>query len=567
MASIIRKKVKNNTYYYYAESKRIDGKPRIVNQQYLGTAEAIAKKISMASSISSSPLYSIELDFGACSLLYDLACRLRVVEIINKNTKKKNQGLSIGEYILLAAINRAVGPASKSEMSNWYSQTVFSRLLPIDPKQLTSQNYWNHMSLLTESEMSRIDDELVKNIVDSYEIDTSHLIYDATNFFTYIDTKQESDLAKRGHCKSKRNDLRIVGLSMLISPECSLPLLYDVYPGNTPDSKQFAVMLLKLKQRYEELLGKSTDITIIFDRGNNSQDNIDQLENENFPLHYVGGLKKNQCADLFDIARTEFTQLSGERFEKVSAYRTKRHVYNRDMTVVITFNKNLYDGQMQGVLLNIEKTYKKLSDIQSRLINRAEGVVTKGRKPSVASVENQVKAALKTEYMGDIFDYEMTTYNDLPFVKFVLNEAKLEHLQKTKLGKTVLFTNRHDWNTENIVAAYRSAWHIEHAFRQMKDNDHLTVRPFFHWTDQKIKVHIFYCILAYRMCCLLKKELFAIGIDESIDKILSHLNDLKYVITIFGTANNDIVSSFSQGNLLTEKIDAHYNLKLNYSPR
>ena len=514
MASIIKKKIKNHTYYYYAESKRVNGKPTLANQKYLGTAESIAQKIS-ATPTMPEPLYSIVLDFADIALLFDIASRLNIVEIINKYSNKRNQGISIGDYILLAAINRAVAPISKSEIAHWYSKTVLSRLLPIEAKYLTSQNYWNHMCL-TDEDISRIEDDLVTHIVSTYKIDTSHLIYDATNFFTYINTKQDSTLAKRGHSKEKRHDLRIVGLSMMISPDCNIPLLYDTYPGNTPDSKQFNTMLSKLKQRYEKLINKSTDVTIIFDRGNNCKDNIDLLENEKFPLYYVGGLKRNQCADLFDIEKSRYVQLSGKCFEKVTAYRTTKNIYERDMTVVVTFNQNLYDGQMQGILFNIEKTYESLSAIQRQLINRAERIVTKGRKPTVASVEKQVKSALKQEYMDDIFDYELTTLNGVPFVKFLLNETKLAHLQKTILGKTVLFTNRHEWSSEQIVASYRSAWHIEHAFSQMKDTDHLSVRPFFHWTDQKIKIHIFYCVLAYRLCCLLKKGNYSVWVQTLI---------------------------------------------------
>jgi len=546
------------------ESKRVNGKPTIVNQQYLGTAESVAKKISIKSKLPE-PLYSIILDFADVSLLYDLASRLRIVEIINKYASKRKQGVSIGDYVLLAAINRAVAPVSKSEIAHWYSKTILSRLLPINEKSLSSQNYWNNMCL-TDEDISKIEDEFVKNIVETYNIDTSHLIYDATNFFTYIDTMKESELSKRGHSKEKRNDLRIVGLSMMITPDCNIPILYDTYPGNKPDSKQFATMIQKLRQRVEKLTNKNTDITVVFDRGNNCEDNIEMLEDKDLPLHYVGGLKKSQCADLFDIEKSNYTTLLGDCFEKTTAFRTTKNVYNREMTVVITFNQNLYDGQMQGILLNIEKTYTSLYSIQRKLINRAEGIVTKGRAPTAASVEKQVKAVLKTEYMEDIFDYELTTLNSIPFVKFTFDETKLEILQKTVLGKTVLFTNRHEWSMEQIVASYRSAWHIEHSFRQMKDTDHLTVRPFFHWTDPKIKVHIFYCVMAYRLCCLLKKELLSIGIHESINKILDQLNELKYVITVLGISKSDILCSFSQGNSLIDKIVEHYKLKEKYLP-
>ena len=189
MASIIKKKIKNNIYYYYVESKRINGKPKHVNQKYLGTAETIYKKLNVTSGIPE-PLYSIVLDFADVSVLLDVASRLGVVDIINKYAKKRNQGVSPGEYILVAAINRAVAPTSKSYIAHWFSRTILSRLLQINEKALSTQNYWNHMCI-SDTVLSKIEEELVKTIVDSYKIDTSHLIYDAANFFTYIDTKQD----------------------------------------------------------------------------------------------------------------------------------------------------------------------------------------------------------------------------------------------------------------------------------------------------------------------------------------------------------------------------------------
>jgi len=566
MASIIKKNIKGKIYYYYVESKRVDGKPRIVNQKYLGSAEAVLEKLAAATTPTKEPLYSIILDFADVCLLYDIALRLDIVNTINKYATKRNQGATIGEYALIAAINRAVLPTSKSKISTWYQQTVLSRFLPVKASALVPQNYWNHMHI-NDGALAAIEDEFVKKIVEQYKIDTSHLIYDATNFYTYIDTTQESELAKRGHCKSKRNDLKLVSLSMMVEPECNIPLLYDTYPGNVPDSKQFAVMLEKLKKRYEKLTSCKANITVVFDRGNNSPENIDLLENEQFPLYYVGGLKRSQCSDLFAFGKEVFTPLKGEQFEKSSAFRTTKNVYKRDMTVVVVYNQNLYDGQMQGILSNIEKTTEKLNDLKHRLLNRAEGIVTKGRAPTSANVEKQLKTILGTEFMLDIFDYEMSTYNGIPFFSYNLNTGNLENLKNTILGKTVLFTNRHDWTNEEITAAYRSAWHIEHAFRQMKDTDHLTVRPLFHWTDEKIKVHIFYCVLAYRLCCILKKELLSKDISDSTNQIMEQLKTIKHVTTVFGSSSTDIACSFSQGTDLAESISLLYRLKEKYAVR
>ena len=123
MASIIKKKVKGHIYYYYAETKRINGKPRIVNQKYLGTAEGILKKTTSGSI---EPLYSKVLDFGEILLIYDIAVRLGVSDIINRCVCKRKQGISIGDYILLAAINRAVNPTSKSCIQQWFERTILA---------------------------------------------------------------------------------------------------------------------------------------------------------------------------------------------------------------------------------------------------------------------------------------------------------------------------------------------------------------------------------------------------------------------------------------------------------
>ena len=560
MASIIKKKVKGNIYYYYVETRRINGKPRIVNQKYLGTAEGVLKKISSGLV---EPLYSKVLDFGDIVLLYDIAARLGVSDIINRCVNKREQGISVGDYILIAAINRAVSPTSKTGIQQWFERTILTKIMHVDSGLLSTQNYWHNMDF-DDGQLLNIENALVKKMLDSYDINTTRLIYDATNFFTYINTRQDSELAKRGHCKSKRNDLKIVGLSMMVSPDYSIPLLYDTYPGNRNDAAQFTIMLNNLRSRYQQITNRQAEITIVFDRGNNSEDNIKILESKDCPMHYVGGLKRNQCLDLFEVPGSEYEELNG--IKGACSFRRKMQIFGRDMTVITVFNQSLFDGQMQGVLINIEKALKQLSELQARLNSRHAGEIKKGKNPTAAGVEKQVSKILSTEFMKDIFTYSISsvTPGNTPLLSFSLDEAAFLRLQATVLGKTALFTNRHDWSDVDIVTAYRSAWKIEHAFRQMKDTDHLTVRPLFHWTDQKIKVHIFYCVLAYRLCCLLKKELDESGIHDSLDRILDDMKLYQYVITVIGNNKSDIVTSFTHPTELTSKILDKYNLKEKY---
>ena len=566
MASIIPKKIKNHTYYYYVESKRINGKPKLVNQKYLGTAEKLLEIVlSAGKPLSERVLYSDEAEFGAVALVYDIASRIGVTKIIDDILPKRNQGASIGTYILTASINRAVDPTPESGLSEWYAGTCLPFITGLRPSAFTSQNFWNNTCISAE-DIDRIEDAIIRAVVDAYKINTTHIIYDATNFFTYIDTKQGSELAKRARSKEKRNDLRIVGLALMVSPEFAIPLLHDTYPGNTGDAKEFTAMMEKLKARYEAITKAESDVTVVFDRGNNSEANIDLLESGDFKLHYVGGLKKNQAQGLFAIDRSEYAPLGAPSLQGQLAYRREMEVFGRKSTVVIVYNPDLEKGQMQGILANREKAEARLAELQHKLARRANGEITKGKKPTAQSISAAVEKILNAEYMQDIFHYEISENAGGFSLAFEASEENLERIRYGQLGKTALFTDRSDFTSEQIVMAYRSAWHVESAFKQLKDPDHMTVRPIFHWTDDKIRVHIFTCVLAYRLCSLLVKELYDNGISISINRLMDEMSRLKRIHTFFGDIKKpDKVESFTLGSELAGRIEQIYNLKEKYS--
>ena len=568
MASIIKKKIKNQTYYYYAESKRVNGKPTLVNQKYLGTAKKLMESIrSTGRPVERRAIYSDVAEFGAVALFYDIADRLDITGIIDGILHKRKQGASVGAYILTAAINRATAPSSKSGLSEWHSNTCLPFVTGLKPAVFTPQNFWNNTCISAE-EVDRIEEAILEKIVGTYNIDTTHIIYDATNFFTYIDTLQDCQLARRGHDKAKRNDLRTVGLSLMVSPDFAIPLLHETYPGNRSDSMEFPVMIEKLRARYEAITKRTSDITIVFDRGNNSESNIDLLESWAYKFHYVGGLKKNQAQEMFAIDRSEYKPLNASNLEEQSACRREMKVYGRNLTVVIVYNPNLEKGQMQGILFNRERTAAKLFDLQKKLVRRANGEITKGKKPTIKSVTSAVEKILNVEYMQDIFHYTVMEIDGNIHLAYESSEDQLECVRREYLGKTVLFTDRKDFTNEQIVTAYRSAWHVEAAFRQMKNTKHLTVRPIFHWTDDKIRVHIFSCVLAYRLCCLLVKELSDMGVPFNINRLIDEMAGIKRIFTFFGDMNApEKVESFTVGSELAEQVERLFNLKEKYSQK
>jgi transposase len=513
------------------------------------------------------PQYARVYDFGAVNALYSIAERLDISQVIDEIVGKRKQGMPVSSSILLAAMNRAVAATSKNTFYEWFDKTVLYKIFPIaNEKNLSSQGFWNNMSLLDEDKIRKIEDEITKRVVDQYKIDTECLLFDNTNFFTYLNTSNISTLGKRGNSKEKRVDLKIVGLSLMVSPDHNIPLFHEAYPGNTNDAKQFSNIIVKLKNRYSSLGKGDCEVTLVFDKGNNNEDNIqDLLETEPCPFHFVGGLRLNQCPELLDIPKSDYILLDSS-FNGTSAYRSLKHVYDREFTVVITNNPELFDAQMRGILSNIASCEKALVALNEKLRLREIGVITKGKRPTVESVTKNIQKILSAEYMKDIFDFTVTGESkQTPKISFSLNDEQWVELQERILGKTALFTDQSGWSNEQIVRAYRSQYHVEDAFRQMKDTKYLSFRPIRHFTDEHIRVHAFYCVLALTLTSLLNKELEYMGHKISVRRMLDVFQSAQQVISVFTSTEGRpmVKTAYSRFDGITkEYFDKHSLLEL-----
>lgn len=531
MASIVKKKIKKQVYYYLVESKRVNGKPRYTNQVYLGKAEDIAEKLKSAEE-QQKPKKVAVFSYGPETALLSMAKRLDLVETINRHVSKRAQGLSIGEYMLLAAINRAVAPTSKNKFSEWYEKTVLKRILRFKKDQLSSKRFWDNMSLLTESNIGDIEAELVERMVKDFDISLECLLYDATNFSTFIDTKTDAKLPQRGHAKDKRNDLRIVGLALLVSKDFHVPLLHHAYPGNVTDSAEFSAMTIRLTQRLRRISEGVERITLVFDKGNNSEASLTELDQ--VPFGIVSSLVPSQHKDLLMIPRNQFADLNKERYPGVAVFRTTKHVYGETRTILVVYNKKLFDGQMQGLNKSISRCALNLAELKERLDACASGTRRKGAKPTKESTERNLGRFLSAQHLKVLFSVEVGEEGGSPVIEYSFRPAAFEELQETLLGKTILFTNNNEWSNEEIVSAYRGQAKIEEAFKRMKDPHFLSFSPMFHWTDQKIMVHMFYCVLSLILCSLLRRELDRNGISVSIPCMLEKLSSIEEVLTVHG---------------------------------
>jgi transposase len=271
-------------------------------------------------------------------------------------------------------------------------------------------------------------------------------------------------------------------------------------------------------------------ITLIFDKGNNSAEAFQTLTET--PFHFVGSLVPTQHADLLAVPRRQFHALTTPRFAALECYRTEKKVFGGTRTVLITFNQNLFDGQLQGLTISLNKARRKLRDLQQQLRRWREGRV-KGKAPALESVRKQIQAICSGQFVKLILKAEVGAVRKGLELTYSTDQAALDRLCRVQLGKTILFTDNSDWSDEDIVCAYRSQYHIENAFRQMKNPHFLGWSPMFHWTDSKIQVHAFYCVLALLLSALLQRELARQGEELSVNRILQELGAIQETLIVY----------------------------------
>jgi len=538
MPSLTRKLIKGRPYYYVRHCQRVDGQPKIVKTTYLGSLDHILEALDSAQT-PPPPQTAEVLAFGDIAALYDQALELDLVRLVDAQLPKRQQGLSVGEYLLLAAINRAASPTSKAQLAPWYRQSILSRLLPASPAQLSSQAFWNHMDRIQEKDIQAIEEKLTQRLIEHFKINLRTLVYDGTNFFTYINTRNPATLPARGHNKQKRIDLRQVSLGLLVSTDFHVPLFHKVYAGNVNDSTIFKTITEELAQRYRQLAKECEHITLIFDKGNNSDPAMQTLAQTQDPpqpgFHFVGSLVASQHPELLQIPLDQFTALPSARLEGCLAYRTKRTVFGQQRTVVVTYNEHLLEGQMQGINANLHKARRKLHDLQHSLRGRQAGRIKGGKKPTLQSVTRQVEQILGGQFLKKLLRFKVED-GPVPALSYHTDTAALGRLMRTQLGKTILFTDNHAWTNEEIVLGYRAQHHIESAFRDMKDPHFLGWSPMFHWTDSKIRVHAFYCVLALTLTSLLQRTLHQKGHDLSMARMLELLRGIQEILLIYPKA-------------------------------
>jgi transposase len=451
MASIQARTSRGKKYWSIVESRRINGQPRTVILEYLGTATTLLERLQTEDSFALKS-YS----HGDTAALINAAIELDIVSIINKyvprgknGSKPLRDGLTVGASLLLAALGRACHPTSKLGWYDWCQNTSLEYCLQGQFKNLDSQHFWDQMNALPVETIASIENEILQKLIPLHGVELDCLFFDTTNFFTFIATdNKRCDLPQLGKNKQHRYDLRQIGMALLVSRKEHFPLFRQTYCGNKNDGVLFKEIFPALVSRLRVLSPEISRVTLVFDKGNNSKANFKLIDAEE-GLHYVGGLVSSYFKDLILEANSKFeiTEIDGE---PVPVYKIKREVWGKERTCVVTISAQLLEGQIRGIHQNLEKKFTLLNQLKQQLEH------PKSRSNyDEPTLTHKIKKMIHGQFIDDLLKLEI----------FVLDTGKLSFsyrvdddafgkLKRDILGRKILVTNRHDWTSGEILAAY-----------------------------------------------------------------------------------------------------------------
>ena len=514
MATLRKQKVGKYTYWQIVESKRVNGKPRPVVLMHLGTAEQLLYKLKGGPFKKKIKSYS----HGAVSALWRIAEEMDLPRIFAQVfSPQQRDGLPVGKSLLLAAVHRAVKPGSKRAFAEFAEKTTLPKIAGFVSAKLTSQHFWDQMDTVTDEQLEEAEKEITQKMLEKGLLTPRLLFYDLTNFFTYIATEnKKTKLAQRG--ENKQNDLRQFGLAQVVTKEFLLPVFSQVYAGNGSEKRLFIPYLTRLREKLTELSLNVEEITVVFDKGNNSKENFGFLDFSEIP--YIASLTPVYHEDLLSIPVCRYWRVKVNG-KPLLCYRTKKVIWGKERTVVLYISEKLREGQLRGLTHDLTKKNEKLGQLKRSLESpRAKKKV----------LERKLKEILKGEKADLIIDVHWEKEG----LSWEIDPLAYRWVTENLFGKRILVTCRKDWTEEEIIAAYWGQSNIERVFRHFKNPYHHAVCPQFHWTDQKIKVHTFICVIGLLLSQLLWKKACTAGYTLSIENLLDRLMEIREteVVTI-----------------------------------
>lgn len=358
--------------------------------------------------------------------------------------------------------SRILHPESKLATNQWWDNTTIRS--EFDLPETTADDIYKAMDWLLQQKPY-----IEKKLAGRHLEENDEVFYDLSS--SYFEGKH-CPIAQRGHNRDKKKGKLQVNYGLLTNNK-GIPISIDIFKGNVSDSKTVTQQVKKVQGKY-----KIKRATFVGDRGMIGQKQIDEIKKEN-DFYWITALKSQTIKKLI-----KNKSLQVGLFDEQDLFEVIHPEYPGERLVACK-NTLLADYREKTRQELMEATEKELKIIQERVKNKTyQGKDEIGLKIGEIINKYKVKKYFKLEIRENKFEYG----RDIERIQEDRNMDGL-YIIRTNLKTAEMETN-------DVVRKYKDLSKVEKAFRSIKTED-LHVRPIYHYNENRVKAHIFLCMLAY----------------------------------------------------------------------
>jgi len=416
--------------------------------------------------------------------------------------------------VLVAA--RLCEPSSELHIAeDWYRRTALCDLLQLGDEEVNKDRLYRALDHLL-GHKAALEAHLSKRCGELFAVENEVLLYDVTS--TYFEGLAEANpQAQRGYSRDHRPDCKQVCIALVVTFD-GFPLGYEVFAGNTHDSRTLQTIVAAMEARHGAL-GR----VWIADRGMASADNLAWLRSTG--RRYIIGAPKSELKKFASaLAASDGWRMVQEGVEVKLA----RHP-ETDETVILcrSADRRAKERAMHDKFsLRIEAALERLSARIARAKKRLDP----------AKVNRQIGRILQQNQRAAARFSIALAPDDCPagFRLAVAHNAAFDDWAALSEGAYLLRSNIADWTDQQLWKAYIQLTQVEAAFRIQKDQ--LNVRPIWHQHDDRVQAHILVCFLAFVLWKSLEMWQQRAGLGNSPRTILEELTRIQSHDVVLPTA-------------------------------
>jgi transposase len=409
-------------------------------------------------------------------------------------------------------------PSSELHIAeDWYRRTALCDLLQLGDEEVNKDRLYRGLDHLL-AHKAALETHLSKRCGELFAIQNEVLLYDVTS--TYFEGLAEANpQAQRGYSRDHRPDCKQICIALVVTFD-GFPLGYEVFAGNTHDSKTLQTIVATMEARHG-VVGR----VWISDRGMASAENLAWLR-ETGRRYIIGAPKSELKKFAAELARPDGwrTVQEGVEVKLVRHPETEETVIlcrsadrrSKERAMHDKFSQRI-DAALQRLAARITRSKKRLDPAQ---VNRQIGRILQQNQRAAA----RFAIALQPDSCPAGFRLSVS-YNDT-----------FDNWAAISEGSYLLRSNIGDWSDQQLWKAYIQLTQAEAAFRIQKDQ--LSVRPIWHQREDRVQAHILVCFLAFVLWKCLEMWQSRAGLGNSPRTILEELARIQSHDVVLPTATH-----------------------------